>query len=152
MLALAVVQEEIGLNGARTAAYRHRPDVAIAIDVTHTNDTPGAELAVDTRHGFGSGPVIERGATIHPRVSELLVETAESESIPFTLASSGRYTGTDADEFHVSRAGIPTGLVSVAVRYMHSAVEMVCTDDLENAARLLAAFANRLDPGEQFAR
>ena len=149
---MAVVQEEIGLNGARTAAYRHRPDVAIAIDVTHANDTPGVELGQDTRHKLGSGPVIERGATIHPRVFELLYEAAEAESIPFTLASSGRYTGTDADEFHVSRAGIPTGLVSVPLRYMHSAVEMVCLDDLENAAKLVAAFAKRLEPGRSFAR
>jgi endoglucanase len=152
VLALAVVQEEIGLNGARTAAYRHNPGVAIVIDVTHSGDTPGAELGPATRHKFGSGPVIERGATIHPRVSELLWEAAEAESIPYTLASSGRFTGTDADEFHISRAGIPTGLVSVPLRYMHSAVEMISIDDLENTARLVAAFAKRLEPGESFAR
>jgi endoglucanase len=152
VLALAVVQEEIGLNGARTSAYRHDPDVAIAIDVTHANDTPGVELGQDTRHRLGSGPVIQRGATIHPRVSDLLYEAAEAESIPYTLSSSGRYTGTDADEFHVSRAGIATGLVSVPLRYMHSAVETVSLDDLENAARLVAAFAQRLEPGEAFAR
>ncbi len=152
VLAMAVVQEEIGLNGARTAAYRHQPDVAIAIDVTHSNDTPGVELGTDTSHKLGSGPVIERGAIIHPRVSELLWEAAEAESIPYTLASSGRFTGTDADELHVSRAGIATGLVSVPLRYMHSAVEMISIDDLENAAKLVAAFAKRLDPGEKFAR
>ncbi|MGH2836485.1 MAG: M42 family metallopeptidase [Solirubrobacteraceae bacterium] len=152
VLALAVVQEEIGLNGARTAAYRHQPDVAIAIDVTHSNDTPGIELGADTRHKLGSGPVIQRGATIHPRVSELLYEAAEAESIPYTLSSSGRATGTDADVFHISRAGIPTGLVSVPLRYMHSSVEMVSIEDLENTARLVAAFAKRLEPGEQFRR
>ena len=152
VLALAVVQEEIGLNGARTAAYRHQPDVAIVIDVTHANDTPGVELATDTRHKLGSGPVIQRGATIHPRVSELLYEAAEADSIPYTLSSSGRFTGTDADEFHVSRAGIPTGLVSVPLRYMHSAVEMISIEDLENAAKLVAAFAGRLEAGEKFAR
>jgi endoglucanase len=152
VLALAVVQEEIGLNGARTAAYRHQPDVAIVIDVTHANDTPGVELATDTRHKLGSGPVIQRGATIHPRVAELLYEAAESEAIPYTLSSSGRFTGTDADEFHVSRAGIPTGLVSVPLRYMHSAVEMISIEDLENAAKLVAAFAGRLEAGEKFAR
>ena len=152
VLALAVVQEEIGLNGARTSAYRHDPDVAIAIDVTHANDTPGVELATDTRHRLGSGPVIQRGATIHPRVSDLLCDAAEAESIPYTLSSSGRYTGTDADEFHVSRGGIATGLVSVPLRYMHSAVETISIDDLENAARLVAAFAKRLEPGVSFAR
>jgi putative aminopeptidase FrvX len=152
VVAMAVVQEEIGLNGARTAAYRHEPDVAIVIDVTHANDTPGVELGQDTRHRLGSGPVIERGATIHPRVSDLLWEAAESDSIPYTLGSSGRYTGTDADEFHVSRAGIATGLVSVPLRYMHSAVETVNLDDMENAARLVAAFAKRLEPGISLAR
>ena len=152
VLALAVVQEEIGLNGARTSAYRHQPDVAVAIDVTHANDTPGIELGEDTRHQLGSGPVIERGATIHPRVSELLYEAAEAESIPFTLSSSGRSTGTDADIIHITRAGIPTGLISVPVRYMHSAVETAAIDDLENCAKLVAAFARRLDPGEKFAR
>ncbi len=152
VLALAVVQEEIGLNGARTSAYRHDPDVAIAIDVTHANDTPGVELGQDTRHKLGSGPVIQRGATIHPRVSELLYEAAEAESIPFTLSSSGRYTGTDADAFHVARAGIATGLVSVPLRYMHSAVETINIDDLETTSRLVAAFARRLEPGVSFAR
>jgi len=152
VLALAVVQEEVGLNGARTSAYRHRPDVAIAIDVTHANDTPGVELGQDTRHKLGSGPVIQRGATIHPRVAELLYEAAEADSIPYTLSSSGRTTGTDADAIHNSRAGIATGLVSVPLRYMHSAVETISIDDLENAARLVAAFAKRLDPGESFAR
>lgn len=152
VLAMAVVQEEIGLHGARTAAYHLEPDVAIVIDVTHANDTPGVELGTDTAHKLGSGPVIERGSIIHPRVSELLCAAAEAESIPFTLSSSGRFTGTDADEFHISRGGIPTGLVSVPLRYMHSAVEMVRIDDLENAARLVAAFAGRLDPGEKFAR
>ncbi len=152
VLALAVVQEEIGLNGARTAAHRHRPDVAIAVDVTHSNDVPGSDLTADTRHALGSGPVIQRGATLHPRVSELLCEAAEAESIPYTLSSSGRSTGTDADAIHVSRAGIATGLVSLPLRYMHSAVELACLDDLENAARLIAAFARRLDPAEAFTR
>jgi endoglucanase len=151
-LAMAVVQEEIGLNGARTAAYHLKPDVAIVIDVTHSNDTPGVELGEDTSHKLGSGPVIERSAVLHPRIAELLCDVAEAESIPFTLASSGRITGTDADEFHISRAGIPTGLVSVPLRYMHSAVEIVSADDLENTAKLVAAFAKRLDPGEQFSR
>jgi endoglucanase len=151
-LAMAVVQEEIGLNGARTSAYRHRPDVAIAIDVTHATDTPGVELGQDTNHKLGSGPVIERSPTLHPRVFELLFAAAEEESIPYTISSSGRGTGTDADAIHMSRAGIPTGLVSVPLRYMHSSVETVSVDDVENTAKLVAAFARRLEPGFSFAR
>jgi endoglucanase len=152
VLALAVVQEEIGLNGARTSAYRHQPDVAIAIDVTHATDTPGVELGQDTNHKLGSGPVIERSPTLHPRVFELLYTAAEEEAIPFTISSSGRGTGTDADAIHLSRAGIPTGLVSVPLRYMHSSVETVSIDDVENTAKLVAAFARRLEPGFSFAR
>lgn len=151
-LAMAVVQEEIGLKGAHTSAFRHRPDVAIAVDVTHANDTPGTTLGQLTLHALGSGPVIERASLLHPRISELLFEAAEAERIPYTIMSSARATATDADAFTISRAGIPTGLVSVPVRYMHSSVEMVCLDDVENAARLVAAFARRLDPQEPFAR
>ena len=152
VLAMAVVQEEIGLQGARTAAFRHRPEVAIAVDVTHASDTPGHALGADTHHKFGSGPVIERASLLHPRVAELLFEAAEAEDIPFTVASASRFTATDADAFTISRAGIPTGLVSVPLRYMHSSVEMVSIDDVENAAKLISAFARRLDPGEKFAR
>jgi endoglucanase len=151
-LALAVVQEEIGLKGAQTSAFRHRPDVAIAIDVTHATDTPGIELGQTTNHDLGSGPVIQRASALHPRVFELLYEAAEAESIPFTISSASRSTGTDADAFTTSRAGIPTGLVSVPLRYMHSAVEMGSVEDLENTAKLLAAFAMRLEPGVSFAR
>jgi putative aminopeptidase FrvX len=151
-LALAVVQEEIGLKGAQTSAFRHRPDVAIAIDVTHASDTPGVVLGQDTEHKLGSGPVIERASLLHPRVFELIYEAAEAESIPYTLSSASRYTGTDADAFTTSRSGIPTGLVSVPLRYMHSSVEMISTEDLENAAKLVAAVAKRLEPGVSFAR
>jgi endoglucanase len=152
VLAMAVVQEEIGLHGAKTSAFRHRPDVAIAVDVGHASDTPGHTLGRDTHHKLGSGPVIERASLLHPRVSELLYDAAEAEEIPFTVASSSRFTATDADAFTTSRAGIPTGLVSVPLRYMHSSVEMASIEDIENTAKLLAAFAKRLDPGEKFAR
>jgi putative aminopeptidase FrvX len=151
-LGMAVVQEEIGLKGAQTSAFRHRPDVAIAIDVTHASDAPGVTLGQDTHHKLGSGPVIERAALLHPGVFELLYDAAEAEDIPFTVASAARFTGTDADAFTTSRAGIPTGLVSVPLRYMHSSVEMVSIDDVENAAKLVAAAAMRLAPGVSFAR
>jgi putative aminopeptidase FrvX len=151
-LAMAVVQEEIGLKGAQTSAFRHKPDVAVAIDVTHASDTPGITLGQDTHHKLGSGPVIERASLLHPGVFELLHDAAESLEIPFTIASASRFTGTDADAFTTSRAGIPTGLVSVPLRYMHSSVEMVSIEDAENAAKLVAAFAKRLEPGTSFAR
>jgi putative aminopeptidase FrvX len=152
VIALAVVQEETTFAGSRTSAFSLNPEVAIAVDVTFATDQPGIELGEITKHTLGSGPVIVRGTTLHPRVFELLHDAAEEEKIPFTLESSGRSTGTDADAFHLSRAGIPTGLVSVPLRYMHSAVEMVSVDDADNAAKLIAAFAFRLEPGMSFAR
>ena len=89
---------------------------------------------------------------LHPRVFELLYDAGKQEEIPFTLESLGRGTGTDADAIHLSRAGVPTGLVSVPSRYMHSPVEMVSVYDVEAAARLIAAFAKRLEPGMSFER
>jgi len=151
-LALAVVQEEVGLKGAGTSAYRHRPDVAIAIDVTHATDTPGADASRTGEHKLGSGPVIERGTAIHPVVFVLLYEAAEAEDIPYTIQSSARSTGTDADAIYISRAGIPTGLVSVPLRYMHSPVETISLIDLENTAKLIAAFALRLSAETVFVR
>jgi endoglucanase len=152
VVALAVVQEETGLSGARTSAFALEPDLAIAVDVAFATDQPSIELGELTKHTLGSGPVISRGVPLHPRVFELLYETAEQEEIPFTVESVGRYTGTDADVIQVTRAGIPTALVSVPVRYMHSPVELGSIDDIDAAARLIAAFAQRLEPGMSFER
>jgi endoglucanase len=152
VLALAVTQEETTFAGARTSAFAHDPDVAVVVDLTHATDQPGVELGPITKHPLDSGPVIARGTTLHPRVFEGLHEAGEAEGIPFTLESLGKGTGTDADAIHLSRAGIPTGLVSVPCRYMHSPVEMVSVGDIEAAARLIAAFARRLEPGTSFER
>ena len=142
--AVAAVQEEIGLFGARTAAFQVRPDIAIAVDVTHATDAPGVDEKEIGRHPFGSGPAIGRGSTLSPKVFELLVETAEAEGIEYSISASGRGTSTDADVLQISRAGIPTGLVSIPLRYMHSPVEMVDLRDVEAVVKLLAAFGERL--------
>jgi putative aminopeptidase FrvX len=142
--AVAGVQEEIGLFGARTAAFEVRPDIAIAVDVTHATDAPGVDEKEIGSHPLGSGPVIGRGSTLSPKVCDLLVETAEAEGIEYSLSASGRGTSTDADVLQISRAGIPTGLVSIPLRYMHSPVEMVDLRDVEAVVKLLAAFAGRL--------
>jgi putative aminopeptidase FrvX len=144
VVAVAAVQEETSFGGSRTVAYSLRPDVAIVVDVTHETDAPGVEVKELGAHAFGSGPVIERGTIIHPRVSELLVEAAEAEGIPFTLSASAARTGTDADAIHLSRGGVPTCTIGLPLRYMHSSVEMIQLDDVANAARLIAAFAQRL--------
>jgi endoglucanase len=152
VVALAVVQEETTFAGSRTSAFALDPAVAIAVDVTFATDQPGVELGPITKHELGSGPVIARGTTLHPRVFELLHEAAEAEEIPFTVESLGRATGTDADAIHISRSGVPTGLVSIPLRYMHSPVEMVSIDDVQAAARLIAAFAQRLTAETSFER
>jgi putative aminopeptidase FrvX len=152
VLALAVTQEETTFAGSRTSAFAHSPDVAVVVDLTFATDQPGVELGPITKHPLDSGPVIARGTSLHPLVFERLYDAAEAEGVPFTLESLGRGTGTDADAIHLARAGIPTGLVSIPSRYMHSPVEMVSIADIEAAARLIAAFARRLEPGTSFER
>lgn len=142
--AVAAVQEEIGLFGARTAAFQVQPDIAVAVDVTHATDAPGVDEKEIGSHPFGSGAAIGRGSTLSPKVFELLVETAEAEDIPYSISASGRGTSTDADVLQISRAGIPTGVVSIPLRYMHSPVEMVDLRDVEAVVQLLAAFGSRL--------
>ncbi len=148
--AVAAVQEEIGLFGARTAAFEVRPDIAVAVDVTHATDAPGVDEKELGASPLGSGPVIGRGSTLSPKVFELLVETAEAEGIEHSISASGRGTSTDADVLQISRAGIPTGLVSIPLRYMHSPVEMVDLADVEATVALLAAFAARLTAADDF--
>ena len=150
--AVAAVQEEITFAGAATTAYSLRPDVAIVVDVTFATDVPGADEKELGSHRMGSGPVITRGATLDPQVFDMLYDTAVAEGIPFTVEASARRTGTDADAVHLSRAGIPSGLVSIPLRYMHSPVEMVQMSDVDNAARLIAAFTRRLDSRTDFRR
>ena len=150
--AVAVAQEEISFGGSRTTAYSLRPDVAIAVDVTFATDQPGISEQELGKHRFGSGAVLTRGSTLDPLLFELLYETAEAEGIPFTVDASARATGTDADAIHISRQGIPTSVVSVPLRYMHSPVEMVQLSDVVAAARLIAAFALRLAPDTDFRR
>jgi endoglucanase len=144
--AVAVAQEEISFGGSHTTAYSLRPDFAIAVDVTFETSPPGHDEKEIGRHRFGSGAVLTRGSTLDPTLFELLYEAGEAEGVPFTVAASARSTGTDADALHISRGGIPSAVVSVPLRYMHSPVEMVQLDDVDAAARLIAAFAQRLDP------
>jgi putative aminopeptidase FrvX len=152
LAAVAAAQEEITFGGSRTSAFALRPDAAIVVDVTHATDAPGIDVKEAGKHELGSGVVITRGSTLNPALMELLCEVAEAEKIPFTLEASARATGTDADAVHISRGGIPTGLVSIPLRYMHSPVELVQLDDVQACARLIAAVALRLDGETTFAR
>jgi len=150
--ACGVVQEEITFGGSRTSAFGLQPDVAIVVDVSHETGSPGVDVNELGKHEFGNGPIIERGSVLNPAVFELLHDAAKREDIPFTVQASARSTGTDADAIHLARAGIPTGGVSIALRYMHSPVEMVQLGDVDACARLIAAFARSLTAETSFAR
>lgn len=152
LVAVAAAQEETTFAGSRTSAFSLQPDAVIVVDVTHATDPPGIEIKESGKHELGSGPVLSRGSTLNPALSELLYDTAERESIAFTVEAIGRNTGTDADAVHLSRGGVPTALVSIPLRYMHSPVELVQLDDVHAAAALIAAAALRLDAETSFAR
>jgi endoglucanase len=150
--AVATVQEEISYSGggARSSAFALEPDVALVVDVTFSTDVPDIEKKELGEHRIGGGPVLSRGSANHPVVFDRLVEAAEAEKISHTFQAAPRSTRTDADGIHLVRFGVPTGLVSVPNRYMHSPNELVSFGDLERAAQLLAAFIRRLDPETDF--
>jgi endoglucanase len=152
VIAVAAVQEEVGdFAGSRTTAFATEPEVAIAIDVTRATDIRGADHEDEGKVVLGSGPTLTRGPSLHPDVFELLHDTAEAEGIPFGLEVTRGNTYTDADAVYLSRRGVPTGLVSVPLRYMHSPIETVDLGDIEGAVQLIVAFASKLEPGLSFA-
>ncbi|UCC24704.1 MAG: M42 family metallopeptidase [Gemmatimonadales bacterium] len=150
--AVATAQEEIGYQGggARPVAYALQPDVALVVDVTFSTDVPDVPKKELGEHTIGGGPVLTRGSAAHPVVFERLVEAAEAEEIPFTIQAAPKYTRTDADAIYLVRSGVPTGLVSVPNRYMHSPNELVSLSDLDRTARLFAAFVRRLTSDVDF--
>lgn len=143
---VSTVQEEIGLRGARTASFGINPEVGIALDVCHATDYPDADKRKVGAIQVGQGPVVARGANINPRVFALLVRTAREEEIPIQIEAAPAGTGTDANAMQLNQAGMATGLVSVALRYMHTPCELLSLTDLENAARLCAGFIQRVTP------
>lgn len=150
--AVATAQEEIGYQGggARASAFSLEPQVALVVDVTFATDVPDVPKKEIGDHEVGGGPVLSRGSAAHPVVFDRLVEVAEAEGIPYTIQASPKATRTDADGIHLTRGGVPTGLVSVPNRYMHSPNELVSLADLEHTARLLAAFTRSLDADTDF--
>ena len=149
---VATVQEEVGLRGAYTSTFAVDPQVGIAVDVTHALDHPGAgsdkQRLGDIR--LGKGPVIGRGPTVNPVVFARLVAAAEAAGVPYQVEPIPGYSGTDADAIQRTRGGIATGVVSVALRYMHTPVETIELADIEGAITLLAEFVARLDTDTDF--
>jgi endoglucanase len=142
VFAVATVQEEYGLRGAKAAAFGVAPDLGIALDVTFA-DTPG--VSDNETFAMDKGPTIGLGPNLHPGVVRRLKAAAEALEIPYQIEPLPGNSGTDAWAIQVTQAGIPTGLISVPVRYMHSCVETVALADVDRAARLLAGFISRLD-------
>lgn len=150
VIAVNAVQEEIGGNGAMMVTYRLNPDLAICLDVTHATDTPAVD---QKKHGsvtLGGGPSLTHGGANHLNVVKRLMNVAAKEKITLQHESSSRFTGTDTDKIFHQREGIPSALVSLPLRYMHSVVEMCDLADVEQVIDLLAAFCESVKEGESF--
>ena len=144
------VQEEIGLRGAEMITNRLKPDVAIVTDVTHDTSTPMIEAKKQGDTKIGKGPVISYAPAVQNNLREKIITTAEKNKIPFQRAASSRYTGTDTDAFAYSNGGVPSALISLPLRYMHTTVEMVQKDDVENVIRLIYETLKNIKANESF--
>jgi len=131
------VQEEVGLRGAEMITQRLNPNIAIVTDVCHDTTTPMINKKEEGQTKIGDGPVISYAPAVHNIIRERIVETAEKNAIPFQRLASSRVTGTDTDAFAYSNGGIPSALISLPLRYMHTTVEMVQKEDVENVIRLI---------------
>lgn len=144
------VQEEIGLRGAQMVAERINPHVAIVTDVTHDTSTPMIEKV---RHGdvkAGKGPSLTVGPAVHNNLLRLIMDTAKSKEIPYQREAASRSTGTDTDAFAYSNAGVPSSLISLPLRYMHTTVEMTHKDDVEAVIKLIYETLQRIEDGHDF--
>ncbi len=150
LYAVATAQEETTFGGAFTASFRVPSTVAIAIDVTHATDYPGADKKRDHEVKLGGGPVLGRGSTINDGVFYGLRDAAQRLGIDFAVQATGRSSGTDADAMIHSGPGTATGVVSVPNRYMHSPNEVVSLRDLDEATRVIAEFVRTVTPESDF--
>jgi endoglucanase len=150
LVCLNAIQEEIGGHGAMMATYRLKPDVCVCLDVTHATDTPGLDHAKHGHVKLGFGPSLTHGTCNHPQVIKRLMDVAESSKIAIQHESSSRFSGTDTDKIFHSREGVPSGLVSLPLRCMHSVVETVDVDDIANTIDLLTNFVLSLKEKDQF--
>lgn len=148
--AVATVQEEIGLRGARTSAYWINPQSGLAVDVNHAIDYPGAGK---TRHGaldIGKGPSVMRGANANPIVFKMIRDAADAEGIPYQVDVAPAGTGTDGNAMQLNRGGMAVGIVGVPLRYMHTPCELLSLKDVEDCARIMAAYCRQVRPDTDF--
>jgi len=148
VVAVATVQEEIGVRGATTASYEVNPHIAVAVDVSHATDHPDCDPRKYGDCKLGGGPILARGPNINPKVFDRLVAAAKKLKLSYQLEGESRPTGTDARALQVARSGVATGLVCVPLRYMHTPSEIVNLDDVEACVKLLVQFAKDLPKGE----
>ncbi|MGH1385709.1 M42 family metallopeptidase [Kordia sp.] len=144
------VQEEIGLRGAEMITHTIQPDVAIVTDVCHDTTTPMINKKTQGETKMGDGPVISYAPAVQNKLRERIIETAEKRKIPFQRMASSRSTGTDTDAFAYSNGGVPSALISLPLRYMHTTVETVHKNDVENVIRLIYETLLTIKDGETF--
>ena len=144
------VQEEIGLRGAEMITNTLKPNLAIVTDVTHDTSTPMIEAKKQGDAKIGKGPVITYAPAVQNNLREKIIRIAEKNKIPYQRLASSRYTGTDTDAFAYSNGGVPSALISLPLRYMHTTVEMVQKEDVENVIRLIYETLKNIKSNESF--
>jgi putative aminopeptidase FrvX len=144
------VQEEVGLRGAQMIADRLKPDVAVVTDVTHETTTPMVDKVEQGDIRAGRGPVITVAPSVHNKLRRFIVDVAGEKEIDLQHDSASRSTGTDTDAFAYSNMGVPSALISLPLRYMHTTVEMVHKEDVEQTIRLMHEFVLKLEKGQEF--
>ncbi len=144
------VQEEVGLRGAQMIAERISPDLAIVTDVCHETTSPMYNKIESGHQKAGDGPVLTYGPAVHNNVLSMIIDTAKKNKIPFQRAAASRATGTDTDAFAYSNSGVPSALISLPLKYMHTTVETTHKDDVENVIKLIESFLLQLKSGHDF--
>lgn len=144
------VQEEIGLRGAEMIAHRIKPNVAIITDVCHDTTAPLYNKVTSGDQTAGKGPVLTYGASVHKKLLDLIIAKAKEKSIPFQRAAASRVTGTDTDAFAYSNEGVPSALISLPLKYMHTTVETASKEDIEQVINLMYEFLLDFDPSFDF--
>jgi endoglucanase len=150
LVCLNAVQEEIGGHGAKMATHRLMPDVCLCLDVTHATDTPGIDKSQHGDVKLGGGPAVCHAGANHPLVVERLLSVAKAKKIPVQHEAAGRFTGTDTDSIFKVRDGVPSALVSLPLRSMHSVVETADTGDIADTIKLMAGFVLSLKARDVF--